>query len=105
MFRPGHVPSVDQVMLTDGGSPPGRPRLLPLVVCAGASQAQLVVLAPTVSTVAAELGVPVGVVGQARSVTALAAILAALLALTRPAVRRVSPARLAAAGGVLSLAG
>jgi predicted MFS family arabinose efflux permease len=75
------------------------------VVCAAASQAQLVVLAPTVSAVANELRIAVGTAGQARSVTAVAAIVTSLVMLARPAVRRIPPVGLTTAGAAVCLAG
>lgn len=53
-------------------------RLAPLVTATMASQALLVVLAPTLVAIADDLGVPVGVVGQARSITAAVAVVAAI---------------------------
>lgn len=82
-----------------------QPRLLPLVLCAFASQAQLVVLAAAMVAVAGNLGVPVGVVGQARSVTAAVALGLSVL-LGRPALRcRFTTASLAAAGAVTGATG
>src|SRR3954469_6771129 len=78
---------------------------MPLVLCAAASQAQLVVLGPPVAAGAAQLRVPVSVAGQARTVAALAAVATTLVVLSRPAFRRTAPARLAAAGAAASLAG
>jgi predicted MFS family arabinose efflux permease len=52
--------------------------LLPLVLATMASQALLVVLAPTIVGVGQQFGVPVGAVGQARSVLAGAAIATSL---------------------------
>lgn len=51
-------------------------RLLPLVLATMASQALLVVLAPTIVEVGREFGASVGVVGQARSALALGAFIA-----------------------------
>lgn len=53
-------------------------RLLPLILATMASQALLVVLAPTIVEVGREFGVSVGVVGQSRSVLAGASILSSL---------------------------
>src|SRR5215211_1550656 len=58
------------------------PRLVPLVLATMASQALLVALSPTIVAIAENLGASVGAVGQARAVTAVAAI-AASLALAR----------------------
>ena len=65
-----------------------RPRrmLVPLVLATMASQALLVVLAPTIVAIAADLDAPVATVGQARSVTALVSV-AASMALTARADR------------------
>lgn len=59
------------------------PRLAPLVLATGASQALLVVLAPTMAQIGLELGVSTGLVGQARTVTAAVAITASLVMLPR----------------------
>ncbi len=83
-----------------------RPRLVPLVLCAAASQAQLVVLTPTASAAARDLGVSIGTVGQARSVTALTAIATSVLLARRPHVRVPgTPGPLAAAGALAGLTG
>lgn len=91
-----------------------RPRLIPLVLCAIAAQAQLIVLAPTISTVARDFGTSVGVLGQARSVTAVVAVVASLLLVApwrgrRPAAGAhrggLTPAALAGLGAAASLAG
>jgi predicted MFS family arabinose efflux permease len=50
------------------------PRLAPLLLATMASQALLVVLAPTIAAIAADMVSSVGVVGQARTVTAAVAI-------------------------------
>ena len=57
---------------------PGRARLAPLVVATMASQALLVVLAPTMVTIGDDLGASIGAVGQARSITAGVAIAASI---------------------------
>ncbi|WP_028930631.1 MFS transporter [Pseudonocardia asaccharolytica] len=53
-----------------------RAALAPLVLATMASQALLVVLGPTIVAIGDELGAPVGVVGQARSIAAGAALAA-----------------------------
>lgn len=86
-----------------------RPRLVPLVLCAAASQAQLVVLTPTAPAAARDLAVSIGTVGQARSVTALTAIATSVLLARRPDVRVPgvpgTPGPLAAAGALAGLTG
>jgi predicted MFS family arabinose efflux permease len=57
---------------------PARPRVAPLALAAMASQALLVVLAPTIVAISADLGGSVAEVGQARSITAGVAILTAV---------------------------
>lgn len=57
---------------------PGRARLAPLVVATMASQALLVVLAPTMVAIGDDLGASIGAVGQARSITAGVAIAASI---------------------------
>src|SRR5436305_150505 len=64
-------------------------RLVPLALAAMGSQALLVVLSPTIVAVAHRFGTSVGVIGQARSVTAAVA-LAALLG-AHAAARVVTP--------------
>ncbi len=94
---------------TDAASGPGthhRSRwaaVLPLVLATMASQALLVVLAPTVVAIGADLGAPVGTVAQARSVTAAVAI-AVSLALSARAARRPAlyPLRVGAVLAVLA---
>jgi predicted MFS family arabinose efflux permease len=60
--------------------------LSPLVLATMTSQSLLVVLAPTIVAIAADLGAPVATVGQARSVTALVSVVASV-ALTANADR------------------
>ena len=74
---------------------------MPLVLAAAASQALLVVLGPTLSSVAGELGTSSGEAGQARSTTALAAIAASVLITTRVDVLGVP--RLLRLGGALAV--
>lgn len=57
--------------------------LLPLVLATMASQALLVVLAPTLVAIGADLGAPVATVGQARSVTALVSVIASVVLTAR----------------------
>ncbi|HKP89957.1 MAG TPA: MFS transporter [Thermoleophilaceae bacterium] len=80
-----------------------KPHLAPLVLATVASQALLVVLAPTMVAIARDMGGSTAVVGQARAITAAAAIVAAIVAALRepaPSVRR-----LLELGGVLAVAG
>jgi predicted MFS family arabinose efflux permease len=86
------------------GSVPARvSRLLPLVLATMASQALLVVLAPTIVGVGQDFGVSVGVVGQARSVLAAAAIAASLG--IAPLLDRLGVRPLLFAGALLAIAG
>jgi predicted MFS family arabinose efflux permease len=78
-------------------------RLLPLVLATMASQALLVVLAPTIVGVGQDFGVSVGVVGQARSVLAGAAIAASLG--IAPFLDRLGVRPLLFAGALLAVAG
>lgn len=59
------------VRFPTGGS---QARIAPLVLGTMASQALLVVLSPTIVSIGRDLGAPVAVVGQARSITAAVAI-------------------------------
>ncbi|GAA1626333.1 hypothetical protein GCM10009790_06290 [Georgenia ruanii] len=76
-------------------------KVLPLVLATMTSQALLVVLAPTVVAVGAELGTTVGAAGQARSVTAAVSVAVSLLLGTRPGL--LSVRRLLVAGSVLAV--
>jgi predicted MFS family arabinose efflux permease len=78
-------------------------RLLPLVLATMASQALLVVLAPTIVEVAREFGVSVGVIGQARSVLAGASILTSLA--IAPFLDRLGIRPLLLWGAVLAIGG
>jgi predicted MFS family arabinose efflux permease len=78
-------------------------RLLPLVLATMASQALLVVLAPTIVGVAQDFGVSVGMVGQARSVLAGAAIATSLG--IAPLLDRLGVRPLLFAGALLAIAG
>jgi len=60
-----------------------RRMLAPLVLATMTSQALLVVLAPTIVAIAADLGASVGTIGQARSITAAASIIASVAISTR----------------------
>src|SRR5262245_3430148 len=81
----------------------GRARLAPLMLAAMASQALLVVLAPTIVAVGRDLGASVSAVGQARSVTAVVAIAAsAVLART---IDTVGIRRMIALGAALAILG
>jgi predicted MFS family arabinose efflux permease len=86
------------------GSAPARVRrLLPLVLATMASQALLVVLAPTIVGVGHDFGVSVGVVGQARTVLAGAAIAASFG--IAPLLDRLGVRPLLFAGALLAIAG
>lgn len=66
--------------------------LTPLVLATMTSQALLVVLAPTIVAIGRDFDVPVGLVGQARSMTAVVAVLASVAVSVRAealGVRRV----------------
>jgi predicted MFS family arabinose efflux permease len=78
-------------------------RLLPLVLATMASQALLVVLAPTIVEVGHEFGLSVGVVGQSRSVLAGASILSSLA--IAPFLDRLGIRPLLAWGAVLAIMG
>ncbi len=77
------------------------PRLAPLVLATGASQALLVVLVPTMAQIGAELGVSAGLVGQARSVTAAVAITVSLVMM--PHGDRLGVPRLLRGGSALAV--
>jgi predicted MFS family arabinose efflux permease len=79
-----------------------RARLSPLVLGTMAAQALLVVLAPTIAAIAADLGVSVGVVGQARSLTAVVAVAGALA--LAPRVAAIGIPVLLRAGGAVAVA-
>jgi len=76
-------------------------RIAPLVLATTTSQALLVVLAPTVVAVAAELRTSVAVAGQARTVTAGVAVVVSLL-LTRR-IEAVGVPRLLRGGAALTI--
>lgn len=68
--------AADQAVRTSAATRP--PRIFPLILATGASQALLVVLAPTLVQIGRELGASAGAAGQARSVTACVALVASL---------------------------
>lgn len=70
-------------MRTGRRSAPGPVTVVPLVTATMASQGLLVVLAPTIVAVGRELGTPVGAVAQARSITAVAAIVTSVAVTAR----------------------
>ncbi|HSI92756.1 MAG TPA: hypothetical protein VK925_04610, partial [Jiangellaceae bacterium] len=78
------------------------PRLAPLVLATIASQALLVVLAPTMAAIAAEFEGSVAAVGQARSITAAVAVAASVAVTARVGVVGVS--RLIGAGAAGAVA-
>jgi MFS transporter, YNFM family, putative membrane transport protein len=80
-----------------------RARLAPLMLATMASQALLVVLAPTIVAIARDLGASVGTVGQARTVTAGIAILASAVIARR--IDAVAISRLLALGSALAIVG
>jgi predicted MFS family arabinose efflux permease len=77
--------------------------LLPLVLATMASQALLVVLAPTIVSVGLEFGVSIGAVGQARSVLAGAAIATSFG--IAPFLDRLGVRPLLSWGAILAVAG
>ncbi|WP_435280092.1 MFS transporter [Streptomyces sp. 1222.5] len=81
---------------------PGRPRLAPLLSATAASQALLVVLTPTVVAIGRDLGVSVGVAGQARSVTAAVAVTSSVA--VTPRVDSIGVSRLLTTGSLLAVA-
>lgn len=58
-------------------------RLLPLLLATGSSQALLAVFAPAVVAIAGEFDASVGLIGQARTITALTAVVASVVIATR----------------------
>lgn len=85
------------------GAPSRIRRLLPLILATMASQAVLVVLAPTIVEVGREFGASVGAVGQARSALAGAAILSSLA--IAPFLDRIGIRLLLLLGAGLAIAG
>ncbi len=83
--------------------PSDRARLAPLMLATMASQALLVVLAPTIVAVGADLGASVAAVGQARSITAGIAIAASVAIASR--IDSVAISRLLALGATLAIIG
>src|SRR5262249_44819355 len=80
-----------------------RSMLVPLVLAVMASQALIVVLGPTIVAIADDLGASVSTVGQARTVTAVAAVVAAVTISGR--LDRAGASRVIAVGAALALAG
>jgi MFS transporter, YNFM family, putative membrane transport protein len=78
-----------------------RARLTPLVLATAASQALLVVLAPTIVAIGAGLGMSVGAVGQARTIAAAGAIAASFV--VAPRIDAVAVSRLLALGAGLAI--
>src|SRR5690606_31704837 len=78
-----------------------RRRVVPLVLATMTSQALLVVLSPTISATAADLGATVAATGQARTVSASVAAVASLLLTVRIGV--IGVRRLLLAGSVLTV--
>jgi predicted MFS family arabinose efflux permease len=83
-------------------TPPSAARLAPLMLAVMASQALLVVLGPTIVAIADDLGASVSTVGQARSVTAIVAVVAALTVTAH--LDRLGVARVIGLGALLALA-
>jgi predicted MFS family arabinose efflux permease len=77
------------------------PLLLPLVLATMASQALLVVLSPTIVAIGDDLDASVAVVGQARSITAVVAIIASIVITAR--IGAIGVPRLLAFGSALAL--
>ncbi|WP_018350358.1 MFS transporter [Longispora albida] len=84
--------------MTEG---PARPAIVSLMAASVASQSLIVVLAPAMVRVAGEFSAPVGMVSQARSFTAVAAI--AVSALLGPVIGRLGPGRVIAAGATVAV--
>ena len=84
-------------------SVPRARRLLPLLLASMAAQALLVVLTPTIVEVGRDLGVSVGLVGQARSAFAAAAIVSSLV--IAPFLDRLGVRPLLLWGAGLAIAG
>lgn len=80
-----------------------RPSLAPLVCATMASQALLVILAPTIVAIGDDLGASVGTVGQARSITAAAAVAVAAALALNVRVERIGVPRLLAVGAGLGI--
>ena len=75
--------------------------LIPLALATMASQALLVVLSPTIVAIGADLGASVSAVGQARSVTAVVAILSSIVIAGR--IGEIGVRRLLVVGSGLAL--
>ena len=78
------------------------PPLAPLVLATMASQALLVVLSPTIVVIGEDLGAPVGVIGQARSIAAAVAIAASIAMVGR--IDALGVRRLIGIGAALAIA-
>lgn len=78
-----------------------RARLAPLMLAVMASQALIVVLGPTMVAIAEDLDASVATVGQARSVTAVVAVVAALQITAR--LDRIGVSRVIALGALLGI--
>lgn len=85
--------------------------LVPLVLATMASQALLVVLAPTIVAISADLGASVSTIGQARSTTAAVSIIASVViskradALTVPRLLLIGSVLAIAASGAVAASG
>jgi predicted MFS family arabinose efflux permease len=75
--------------------------LVPLVLATMASQALLVVLSPTIVAIGDDLGASVSAVGQARSITAVVAVLSSVFITAR--IGAIGVPRLLAIGSALAL--
>lgn len=88
-----------------------RRMLVPLVLATMASQALLVVLAPTIVAIGADLGASVSTIGQARSITAAVSIIASVViskradALTVPRLLLIGSVLAIAASGAVAVSG
>lgn len=78
-----------------------RAALLPLVLATMASQALLVVLSPTIVAIGDDLGASVSAVGQARSITAVVAVVSSLFITSR--IGTIGVRRLLVAGSALAV--
>ena len=96
-------PFDEGVIQSQEAESPRARRLLPLVLATMASQGLLVVLTPIIVEVARDLGVSVGVVGQARSTFAGAAIVSSLV--IAPLLDRLGVRLLLLWGAGLAIAG
>jgi predicted MFS family arabinose efflux permease len=76
-------------------------RLLPLILATGSSQALLAVFAPAVVAIAGEFDASVGLIGQARTITAATAVVASVVIATR--MDRIGLPRMLKAGAGLAI--